>query len=64
MRSRALAALSFHNSAFVDDNSRERNRAFRVNVTAVPEPANVALMLAGVGVLALRIKRRQASSQA
>lgn len=49
-------------SAYVADNSAQRNFAFRV--TSVPEPTNIALMLAGVGLVGLQIKRRQARSQA
>ena len=49
-------------SAYVADNSSGRNFAFRVSV--VPEPANIALMLAGVGLIGLQLKRRQAKTQA
>jgi hypothetical protein len=49
-------------SAYVADNSAQRNFAFRV--TSVPEPTNLALMLAGVGLVGLQIKRRQAKTQA
>lgn len=49
-------------SAYVADNSGQRNFAFRV--TSVPEPTNLALMLAGIGLVGLQVKRRQAKSQA
>ncbi len=49
-------------SAYVSDNSSQRNFAFRVSV--VPEPANIALMLAGVGLIGLQLKRRQGKTQA
>lgn len=44
------------------DNSSQRNFAFRVSV--VPEPANVALLLAGVGLIGVQLKRRQSKTQA
>ena len=49
-------------SAYVNDNSGERNFAFRIS--AVPEPTNLMLMLAGAGILGAAIKRRKAKSQA
>ncbi len=49
-------------SAYVADNSAQRNFAFRVS--SVPEPTNIALMLAGMGLVGLQVKRRQAGKQA
>jgi hypothetical protein len=49
-------------SAYVADNSAQRNFAFRVS--SVPEPANLALMLAGVGLVGLQVKRRRSRTTA
>ena len=49
-------------SAYVNDNSSQRNYAFLIS--SVPEPTNIMLLLAGVGVLGLQAKRRKAKSQA
>jgi hypothetical protein len=42
--------------------ARQDTASFAVSVTAVPEPENYAMLLAGLGVVGVTVRRRRAAS--